>query len=792
MGCVNTTPKAAAKQAEATAESAKQQAQAAVAKTEEALDKTAQQVDQSVVQTANAVEKQVTQAIASIATPATTAAASSDSMAGKKQGTLNLGEAIPNFECDTTQGKIKLHDYFGSGWGILFSHPADFTPVCTTELNLVLQFLPEFAKRNTKVIALSCDAVDSHVAWSQDVLAFNEKTKDSTFSYPIIADPKREIAIQLGMLDAVSKDAAGLPLTARAVFIVGPEKTLKLSILYPATTGRNFSEIIRVLDSLQLTAQRKLATPADWDNGQECVVSSAVSQEDAPKLFPAGVRIVDLPSKKPYLRFTPDPSKDGPAPAPAAPAAAAAAPSNVPKQSGLNLGDELPNFEADTTKGKMRFHEFLGTSWGILFSHPADFTPVCTTELSSVAKLEDEFRIRDVKVACISCDPVESHLAWSQDILAYGKIEKSDLPFPIIADPKREVATQLGMLDAVSKDATGLPNTCRAVFVIGPDKKLKLSILYPATTGRNFREVIRAIDSLQLTANRRLATPGNWVSGQDCVVASSVTTEDAIKLFPLGVRVVDLPSKKGYLRFTPFPASELKVPSVPSADDWTKSDEQLTADAAFKELHARFSKTCSEESLANAVKALEGAKHTVKVFNTKKEALDYLASLVKDKISLSMAHSTTLEQVGFIEYLKTQDDRINNYKGKAAKAAAANDFAEQGRLLSLGAGADLYFSSVAAIAETGEIIAGDLTGTRINGFLAAKSLVLVTGTNKIVRDIEEAKQRLHEYQLKLESARVRVEYKAPASAVVNEVVLNAAHPMAPRTTVVLIKEALGY
>jgi len=238
------------------------------------------------------------------------------------------------------------------------------------------------------------------------------------------------------------------------------------------------------------------------------------------------------------------------------PAPAAAAP---PRMAGLNLGDVLPNFEADTTQGKMKFHDFLGTSWGVLFSHPADFTPVCTTELAAVAKLDTQFKIRDVKVACISCDPVESHKNWVADVLSYGACDAKDLPFPIIADPKREIATQLGMLDAVSKDAAGLPNTCRAVFVIGPDHKLKLSLLYPATTGRRFDEILRVIDSLQLTAARRLATPGNWVAGQDCVIASSVTTEEAYKLFPLGVRIVDLPSKKGYLRFTPHPPKEEKA-----------------------------------------------------------------------------------------------------------------------------------------------------------------------------------------------------------------------------------------
>lgn len=413
-----------------------------------------------------------------------------------------------------------------------------------------------------------------------------------------------------------------------------------------------------------------------------------------------------------------------------------------------------------------------------------------------MAKLDPEFKNRNVKVACISCDPVESHKQWSSDVLVYGGMTEKKLPFPIFADPSREIATQLGMLDAVSKDAAGLPNTCRAVFVIGPDHKLKLSILYPATTGRNFREVIRAIDSLQLTATRRLATPGNWIAGQDCVVASSVPTEEAIQLFTLGVRIVDLPSKKQYLRFTPDPRTpeEQKTGKKPivSADDWAKSDAQLQSDEAFKALHAQYSRLCSKEALDRTVAALEAAKHTVKVFNTSREALQYLASLLTDKITISNGTSTTLEQIGFIQLLKLQDQRINNLKGKAAAAAAGGDMALHADLLRQGASADIFFSSVGAIAETGEVIAGDLTGTRVNGWLAAKQVVLVAGTNKIVANAEEAKKRLHDYQLKLESARVRVAYGVPASALENEIALQGANPFGSRTTIVLINESLGF
>lgn len=219
----------------------------------------------------------------------------------------------------------------------------------------------------------------------------------------------------------------------------------------------------------------------------------------------------------------------------------------------LNLGDTFPDFTADTTKGQISFHQYLGTSWGVLFSHPADFTPVCTTELGAVAKLIPEFQKRNVVVAALSCNSVESHQSWIKDIQSYSGLSASgDFPYPIISDPQRELAVKLGMLDPVEKDKAGLPLTCRAVFIIGPDKKLKLSILYPATTGRNFSEVLRVVDSLQLTVNKRVATPADWKSGGECMVLPNVSEEDAKQLFPL-YRTVSLPSGKGYVRITPQP-----------------------------------------------------------------------------------------------------------------------------------------------------------------------------------------------------------------------------------------------
>ncbi|XP_063677912.1 peroxiredoxin-6-like [Bolinopsis microptera] len=216
---------------------------------------------------------------------------------------MKLGEIFPNESVSTTQGDLKIHDYFGDGWGIFFTHPADYTPVCTTELSMVQKMVPEFTKRNVKMIALSCNSVSDHGGWCEDIKAHGNLEE---VSFPIIEDPSRDLAVKFGMLDPDEKDAAGLPLTARAVFIVGPDKKLKLSILYPATTGRNFDELLRVIDSLQLTAYKKVATPANWQAGGDCMVLPSVKGEEATKLFPK-MRVEDVPSGKQYMRFTPQP-----------------------------------------------------------------------------------------------------------------------------------------------------------------------------------------------------------------------------------------------------------------------------------------------------------------------------------------------------------------------------------------------------------------------------------------------------------------------------------------------------
>lgn len=207
----------------------------------------------------------------------------------------------------------------------------------------------------------------------------------------------------------------------------------------------------------------------------------------------------------------------------------------------LRLGDIAPDFEANTTQGPIHFHEWLGDSWGLLFSHPSDFTPVCTTELGKTALLQGEFQKRNVKVLAISVDNIDSHNRWIPDI---NELSDTEVDFPIIADEDRKVATLYDMIHPNANEKA----TVRSVFVIGPDKKIKLTITYPASTGRNFNEILRVIDSLQLTANYSVATPADWQDGDDVIVVPAVSTEDAQKKFTKGLNIV-----KPYLRYTPQP-----------------------------------------------------------------------------------------------------------------------------------------------------------------------------------------------------------------------------------------------
>ncbi len=209
---------------------------------------------------------------------------------------LRLGDIAPNFKAQTTLGDIDFHDYLGNGWGILFSHPADYTPVCTTELGRTAKMKEDFDKRNVKVLALSVDGLESHQGWVKDI----EETQQCTMNFPIIADPNKEVA---NLYDMIHPNASET-FTVRSVFVVGPDKKVKLTLTYPASTGRNFHELLRVIDSLQLTSEYSVATPADWKEGEDVVVAPAIKTEDIPARFPKG-----FTELKPYLRMTPQPNK---------------------------------------------------------------------------------------------------------------------------------------------------------------------------------------------------------------------------------------------------------------------------------------------------------------------------------------------------------------------------------------------------------------------------------------------------------------------------------------------------
>jgi len=219
----------------------------------------------------------------------------------QKQHYLRLGDEVPDFKAETQLGDIHFHEFIKDSWAILFSHPRDFTPVCTTELGRVAKLHDEWAKRKVKVVALSVDGCEDHKAWIHDI----EETQKVKVDYPIIADKNREIAFLYGMLDQTHLNEKGLPLTVRSLFVIGPDKKIKSIISYPAPTGRNFNEILRVIDSLQLAVSHKVATPADWEKGQDVIILPTVNDDDAAKLFPKGFQKV-----RPYLRVTPDPSKE--------------------------------------------------------------------------------------------------------------------------------------------------------------------------------------------------------------------------------------------------------------------------------------------------------------------------------------------------------------------------------------------------------------------------------------------------------------------------------------------------
>lgn len=488
---------------------------------------------------------------------------------GRKDTTnpLKIGACIKDFQLKTTAGDMSFHKFLTSDpskpWTVFFSHPRDFTPVCTTELGDCHRWNTKFENMGAKLIGLSCDPTESHLSWGKDVLANIGDSSSDGLAFPLIADNSREIVTALGMLDPEEKGKDGVPLPARALVILHGV-TVKLTILYPATTGRNFEEVFRVLTSLQLTQSNGLATPVDWLYGERVIVGPGVKTEDAQAKF-KDLQIEKLPSGKPYLRSVKCPPLDDIA-------KTDMVVENASPPTGANplkIGATIPNFKVKTTSGDFKLHDWLkGTPdkpWTIFFSHPRDFTPVCTTELGACHKLAATVATLGCKLIGLSCDDVDSHREWSKDVLARCGCQDDDtLSFPIIADSDRSIVTDLGMLDPEEKDSQGVPLPARALVIL-KDTTVKLTILYPATTGRNFEEVIRTLVSLQLTDGQGIATPVNWSYGQRVIVAPSVKTEDAKAKFQ-GFEIKELPSKKEYLRSVSCPESACTRPGYIAGD----------------------------------------------------------------------------------------------------------------------------------------------------------------------------------------------------------------------------------
>jgi len=435
-----------------------------------------------------------------------------------------LGDEAPDFTLESSEGEINWHEYIKGRWALLITFPSDLSPVSTSELGRLGQAAGEFKKRGVRLAALSAESVASHRLWIKDA----EELYETKVDFPLLSDTELKVATRYGLLSIAEEKLR----TARSAVFVGPDRKVKAIATYPDATGRNVKEILRTIDSLQLTAYRLVGTPADWIHGRECVLLPVVTDDDAKVKFPGK----EVRKVRPYLRFIDDPSDDKLAEQVLlqAPPLGPAAAKLTKSQHLLRVGDVVPDFSISSTKGDIKWHRFIEGSWAVLFSHPKAKTPICTTELGRVSQLKTEWEKRGVLVASISTDGVPANEEWIKDIDALSGCATI---LPILSDAERKVSVLYGMLNQEHLEASGLPLTVRSVFIIGPDKKLKATVIYPASTGRNFDEILRIIDSQQLAAKSPVVTPAEWQPGQPVYVAPSVSTEQARELFPAGVTV---------------------------------------------------------------------------------------------------------------------------------------------------------------------------------------------------------------------------------------------------------------
>ncbi|CAE7664802.1 Prdx6 [Symbiodinium sp. CCMP2456] len=402
---------------------------------------------------------------------------------------IGLGSLFPNFDCRTTQGDFSFHAFLekqaAHGFTMLFSHPKDFTPVCTTEIGACQVLAKDFQRRGVQLIGLSCDSVEQHRKWAEDVLASRKITNSSQLDFPIIADETREIANLLGMMDPLEiDDFSKLSMPARALFLIGPDKRLRLTILYPATTGRNFAEVLRVIDSLYLTSCAQVGTPANWHRGDDVLLAM-----NAPEGLFNVAKEEPVMSGKRYMRHLPPPTVRPKQPIPNL--------GEVPQSDTefkIKLGAIFPNFDWHaTSKGISRFHQLLDRMKGALtlfICWPRNFDAVATTELMCCMQMGADLKKRGVALVGMTCDTVEDQKSWVDDCLVLAGLGGSTEYPTMIPDKSHHIAHELGLLPRGKKDKDTSP--ARVMFVLDQQKKVRLSMQYPQTTGFNFFEVLRA------------------------------------------------------------------------------------------------------------------------------------------------------------------------------------------------------------------------------------------------------------------------------------------------------------
>lgn len=530
-----------------------------------------------------------------------------DSLHSEQAAVLRISDTVPDFTCDSTKGRLCFHRWLANSWGIFLCYAADFAPVATTQIEMAAQLHLLLKNKGFKMAAMTCDTVQNHFAWMRDVVS--QSTTRISIDFPLIADPSGSIAKQWGVLHA---RAAGIRpmLGTNSAFIIGPDKGLKLSLHYINRIGFDAAEIVRICDALVLSATHHVAMPASWPENHanvevngKCMEGavfppSSMHQEEVQRKY-SDVLELPVPSGKKYLRLVKLKPQQKPwlqrvgqrlmsmcsrvpkpfiqpryaTPAiclqvrakPTSPNGARAGPTQHTRQEQVQteanrivrVGDIVPNFEAQTTKGKLIFHKWIEGRWALLFTHPADFTPVCTTELGTLAMFNVSLRTKGFRVAAMSCNTLEEHELWIQDITAHFE-NKVGISFPVIADPRREIAKKLGM---VAPDAEAKQIMFRQVYVIGPDKRVKMMHCYPATIGCSIHEILRVCDAIQLSEKAGVGIPASWPNNHEDLIIQGNSMKSAV-LIQCGTSEVEakasypdhvklpVPSGRDYMRMT--------------------------------------------------------------------------------------------------------------------------------------------------------------------------------------------------------------------------------------------------